>query len=176
MRGDRSAGIVILVILGCALAGCAGPAPAAPNVQEPQDASLDARVGTGEFSSPDGETSGRVRVTLEEVTDGYGEPLVVAHLEFVDLKTSHAHLGAFGGFGIGEGVTCLDAERGSGAGDFDIEIDEPYSGAPAAIGPMPATYGNDLLQEVFLIVPPVSQKHPECVRPVTARATIDWGG
>lgn len=83
MRGFRPAGIVLLATLGCALAACAGLAPDAPDTtRTPQDG----LVRTGEFSSPDGETTGEVRVTLEELTDGYGEPLVVAQPDARDLR------------------------------------------------------------------------------------------
>lgn len=86
MRGFRPAGIVLLATLGCALAACAGLAPDATDTPDTTRTPQDGLVGTGEFSSPDGETSGRVRVTLEELTDGYGEPLVVAQPDARDLR------------------------------------------------------------------------------------------
>lgn len=127
-------------------------------------------LATGVLTSADGQTTGRVNVVIEEVTDDFGETDLLATVEFFDLVSPYAHLTPGGALAPRGDDPCFDTGLRSAGGT----ITPDKNGYATAT--MPAEVDGYSLHEVLLHLD-WTQVGPEdegCMQPVVARAPLVW--
>ncbi|MBL3682001.1 hypothetical protein [Leucobacter aridicollis] len=128
------------------------------------------RTATGILTSVDGQTTGRVKVQLEDFTDDFGITTPLATVEFFDLVTPYDHLTPGGALAPRGDDPCFDTGGRSGGGM--ITPDE--NGFATAT--MPAADSGHFLHEIVLHLDwtQIDAETEACMQPVVARAPLTW--
>lgn len=145
--------------------------PAPPDAGEKTTLSSDEqRSATGTFTSVDGQTTGRVVVEVEDMTDDLGVADPIATVKFFELATPYEYLTAGGSLAPRDEDSCFDS--GFRAGGGRIVPDE--NGSATAI--MPADAEGNYLHEIVLHLDwtQVDAETEPCMQPIVARAPLTW--
>lgn len=172
--------VTACVLTVAALSGCApDPGTAVPggNAEAQMLDELDSasspgvnRSATGILTSIDGQTTGRVEVQIEEVTDDFGTTSPLATVKFFDLVSPYDHLTPGGALAPRGDDPCFDTGIRSGGGTIFPDADG------FATATMPAEDGGYSLHEILLHLDwtQIDSETEACMQPVVARAPLTW--
>lgn len=167
--------LAVLLLSGCAAEpeqpGRASPQDSHHSNEDPESGPAALPIATGAFVSLDGQTSGKVEVTLEPFKEPNGAETKIATVHFIELDTPYARLGVGGYMRSGGDDRCFDDGSRSGGGDIYL------GGAEENLtSTMPAEITGNFLSEVVLIVNGeyADQGWSECMNSIVARAPLTW--
>lgn len=160
------AAVAFAVALAIAVTACAAESSDVSGEHEV----IDPRTATGTLISADGQTTGRVEVEIENVTDGFGETSPLATVQFFDLTTPYSHVTPGGSLAPRGDDPCFDTGIRSAGGS----IVPAQDGTATAV--MPAEAEGNLLYEIVLHLDwtQVDAEIEPCMQPVVARARLTW--
>lgn len=194
-------GASVLVLTGCSGVPTAEEASGAPQSKDgsepasaPTGQLTEGQTATGEFTSPDGTTTGHVEVQLKKNGEGdFGEEYS-AEVTITDLETPYSLIGVYGTYWDRTEDSCADT--GFSGGDFSVEPGgeihatlgatwtwglEGWQTDPKSVGVNAERGDVSRLQEVALIRNQSMQDRDgvesdlsSCINTVIAYAELNW--
>lgn len=170
--GVFSSIVALLLLSGCMSATPDSAEPTAPTIEEVQETEAPAEpvqpsTATGTFNSDDGQTTGRVEVTLGALTE---PDALLATVNIYDLVTPHEHVTVGGALEPRGEDPCFDTGFRSSGG---IVVPEGNGSATTTI---PAEAEGHTLYEIVLHLDwtQIDSENEPCMQPVIARAPLEW--